>query len=327
MAESQTLETPDLHPQTILILNPVAPAVITAVSHRFNLLKLWESSLSKPQFLAAHAASTRALIVNGSTPVDAEILDALPRLQLIFSTSAGLNHIDLPECARRGVSIANAPEIFSEDVADYAVGLLIDVLRRVSSSDRYVRKGLWPVNGDFPLGFKLGGKRVGIVGLGSIGSKIAKRLDAFGCIISYNSRTKKPSVPYTFYANIIDLASNNDVLVVSCALTSETYHIIDKDVMETIGKKGIIINVGRGGLVDEKELVRRLMEGEIGGAGLDVFENGTEVPKELFLMENVVLSPHKAVHTTESITDLKNLVIGNLEAFFANKPLISPVQV
>lgn len=131
---------------------------------------------------------------------------------------------------------------------------------------------------------------------------------------------------FSFYANIIDLASDNDVLVVSCALTSETYHIIDKDVMEAIGKKGIIINVGRGRLVDEKELVRRLMEGEIGGAGLDVFENGTEVPKELFLMENVVLSPHKAVHTTESITDLKNLVIGNLEAFFANKPLISPVS-
>ncbi|KAM0948771.1 putative hydroxyphenylpyruvate reductase [Dioscorea sansibarensis] len=154
MAASQTLETADLHPETILILYPVAPAVIAAVSHRFNLLKLWESPLSKPQFLAAHAASTRALIVNGSTPVDAEILDALPRLLLIFSTSAGLNHIDLPECARRGVSIANAPEIFSADVADYAVGLLINVLRGVSSSDRYVHKGLWPVNGDFPLGFK-----------------------------------------------------------------------------------------------------------------------------------------------------------------------------
>ena len=176
------------------------------------------------------------------------------------------------------------------------------------------------------LWFQLGGKRVGIVGLGNIGSQIAKRLVAFGCSIAYNSRKKKPSVPFPYYANVWDLAANSDVLIVCCALTEDTHHIINKDVTTALGKEGVIINVGRGPLVDEKELVQFLVRGEIGGAGLDVFENEPDVPKELFKLDNVVLSPHCAVVTLESFAALHDLVMANLKAFFSNKPLVSLVQ-
>ncbi|GMJ00354.1 Hydroxyphenylpyruvate reductase 3, hydroxypyruvate reductase 3 [Hibiscus trionum] len=221
---------------------------------------------------------------------------------------------------------AAAGKAFSPDVADLAVALLIDVLRRVSAGFRYVRGGLWTRNGEFPLGFKLGGKRVGIVGLGSIGSEIAKRLESFGCVISYNSRRKKPSVPFPWYKNVYDLAVNSDVLVVCCALTEETRHIVSKDVMISLGKEGVIINVGRGALIDEKELVQLLVRGELRGAGLDVFENEPDVPQELFSLDNVVLSPHCAVATPECFDALEELITANLKAFFSNKPLQSVVE-
>ena len=174
---------------------------------------------------------------------------------------------------------------------------------------------------------QLGGKRVGIVGLGNIGSEIAKRLVAFGCRIAYNSRSKKSSVSFPYYANICNLAANSDILIICCALTKETHHLIDKDVMTALGKEGVIINVGRGALVNEKELVQCLVQGQIRGAGLDVFENEPDVPKELFELENVVLSPHKAIATLESLTSLQELIVGNLEAFFSNKPLLSPINL
>lgn len=177
------------------------------------------------------------------------------------------------------------------------------------------------------LSVQLGGKRVGIVGLGSIGSEVAKRLKAFGCEIAYNSRKKKTEVPYPYYANVSDLATNSDALIVCCASTKETYHLINKDVMAALGKNGVVINVGRGDLVDEKELVKFLVRGEIGGAGLDVYENEPRVPEELFGLDNVVLSSHTAVCTTESMAALKGVVVGNLEAFFANKPLLSPIVI
>lgn len=166
---------------------------------------------------------------------------------------------------------------------------------------------------------------MGIVGLGSIGSEIAERLEAFGCRISYNSRRRKQSVSFPYFSSVYDLAAENDVIIVCCALTDETHHLINRDVLLALGKEGVIINVGRGALVDEKELVRCLVQGEVGGAGLDVFENEPHVPQELFSMDNVVLSPHRAVLTPESFSALLEVIVGNLEAFFSNRPLLSPV--
>ena len=169
---------------------------------------------------------------------------------------------------------------------------------------------------------------MGIVGLGSIGSLVARRLAALGCRVAYHSRApKQPSCPYAFFPTARALAAASDVLVLSCALTEETRRVVGREVLEALGQGGVLVNVGRGGLVDEPELVRCLREGVIGGAGLDVFEDEPDVPPELLAMDNVVLSPHRAVLTPESMRGLLDVVAGNLDAFFAGRPLLSPVTL
>ncbi|XP_010056260.2 glyoxylate/hydroxypyruvate reductase HPR3 [Eucalyptus grandis] len=292
----------------------------------FRFLKPWESPLPLDGFLSsADARSAEAILTSARAPVNADLLRRLPEVRLVISTSAGHNHIDLAECRRRGIAVAGAGDTKSEEVADLAVGLLIDVLRKVSASDRYVRRGLWSSEGEFALGSKLGGKRVGIVGLGRIGLEVAKRLEAFGCAVSYNSRKKKPYVSYPFYSNVHELTTNCNVLVICCGLNEQTHHMINREVLLALGKEGVIVNIGRGPIIDEKEMVQLLVQGELGGAGLDVFEKEPYVPEELLGLDNVVLSPHAAVLTPETVSNLCDLIVGNLEAFFSNKPLLSPL--
>ncbi|KAM6601258.1 hypothetical protein CsatA_020867 [Cannabis sativa] len=319
---------PDDRPQLLLIVKTLPSNLSPLFDQKFRLVKAWESELPLDQFLKINASSVRAMIASHATSVNADLLQLLPALRLVVTSSAGVNQVDLAECRRRGVSVANVGNAYSEDVADMAVGLLIDVLRKVSASDRYIRHGFWKVKGDFPLAHKLGGKRVGIVGLGSIGCEVGKRLEAFGCTISYNSRSKKPSITYPFYSNVKELAENNDVIILCCSLTDETHHMVNKEVLSALGKDGVIVNVGRGALIDEKELVRCLVGEDIRGAGLDVFENdiASNVPEELFQLDNVVLSPHAAVLTPESFEKAASVMIANLEAFFLNKPLLTPVS-
>ncbi|KAJ6400459.1 hypothetical protein OIU84_015999 [Salix udensis] len=362
------------HKPQVLVLKP--PPVLSVIgeesflSNKYQFLKAWESPLPLHQFLTAHAGSIQAILCSGAAPVTDDLLHLLPSVRLVVTASAGTNHIDLEACHRRGISVTNAGNVFSDDCADAAVGLLIDVLRKITASDRYVRQGLWVSEGDYPLGsklrgkrvgivglggigleaakrleafgcnglwvsegdyplgskFQLRGKRVGIVGLGGIGLEAAKRLEAFGCNVLYTSRKKKTFLSYPFYSDVLQLAAHSDALIICCALTDQTRHMIDKDVFSALGKEGVVVNVGRGAIVDEKEMVRCLVHGEIAGAGLDVFENEPDVPKELFELDNVVLSPHRAVFTPESFMALCELVVGNLEAFFSNKPLLSPVM-
>jgi len=151
--------------------------------------------------------------------------------------------------------------------------------------------------------------------------EVAKRLEAFGCIILYLSRKKKPFITYPFYSNMLELASNSDALVICCPLNEQTRHTVNKEVMLALGNKGVIVNVGRGSLIDEEELVKCLMEGHIGGAGLDVFENEPNVPQQLLVLDNVILSPHNAAFTNETFMAAAQLVEDNLEAFFSNKSL------
>ncbi|KAJ6872698.1 glyoxylate/hydroxypyruvate reductase HPR3-like [Populus alba x Populus x berolinensis] len=298
-------------PQVLLLKPPPVLSVIGEqpfLSKKYQFLKAWESPLPLLQFLTAHADSIQAILCSGAAPVTDDLLQLLPSVRLVVTASAGTNHIDLEACHRRGISVTNAGNVFSDDGADAAVGLLIDVLRKITASDRYVRQGLWVNKGDYPLGSKLRGKRVGIVGLGGIGLEIAKRLEAFGCNVLYNSRKKKAHLSYPFYSDVRQLAANSDALIICCALTDQTRHMIDKDVFSALGKEGVIVNIGRGAIVDEKEMVRCLVHGEIAGAGLDVFENEPDVPKELFELDNVVLSPHRAVFTPESFMALCELV-------------------
>ncbi|KAL5727798.1 hypothetical protein ACHQM5_000949 [Ranunculus cassubicifolius] len=294
-----------------------------ALVEKFRFLKPWDHpEIPLHEFLLTRGKYVKACLCLGKTELDSKAIQCLPSLELIVTCAAGLNHIDLIECNRRGILVTNAGTAYAIDGADYVVGLLLDVLRNVTSTDRYVRSGMWPLKGDYRLGSKLGGRRVGIIGLGSIGSEVAKRLQAFGCKISYNSRRKKP-VPYPYYTNVRDLAVDSDVLITLCELTEETHHLINKDILSALGKDGVVINIGRGPLIDEKELVRCLVNREIWGAGLDVFEEEPIVPKELMELDNVVLSPHKAVFTPDAFMELQELIVGNLEAFFTKRPLLS----
>ncbi|CAL5018663.1 unnamed protein product [Urochloa decumbens] len=299
------VEEPPPPPAVLLIRRRLDAAFDAALRQRYRVLDFSASGEPLQDFLANAAAlpdPPRAAVVVGgfAARVDAAFLDVAPSLAFVFSTGAGVDHIDLRECARRGVAVANSGTVYSADVADHAVGMLIDVLRRVSAAERFVRGGLWPAaQGEYPLGTKLGGKSVGIIGLGNIGSLIAK--------------------------SVHDLAAESDVLVVACALNKDTRHIVNKDVLEALGKDGIIINISRGANVDEKELIRALKEGRITGAGLDVFENEPKVPAELFSMDNVVMMNHVAVFTSESRSHVLDTTISNLEAFFSWEPLLTLV--
>ena len=174
--------------------------------------------------------------------------------------------------------------------------------------------------------FQFSGKAVGIVGLGRIGSAVAKRAAAFGCPVSYHSRSEKPEAgSYKYYPNIPDLAANSHILVVACALTDETRHIVNREVIDALGPKGAIVNIGRGPIIDQPELVSALVEGRLGGAGLDVLENEPNVPEELLGLENVVLTSHIGSDTVETCKDMADLLIANLEAHFSGKPLLTPV--
>ncbi|KAL2515015.1 D-isomer specific 2-hydroxyacid dehydrogenase family protein [Forsythia ovata] len=325
MAEDETPEVQQL--PEIIVLGP--PVVFETYEKefcsKFRILRPWESTLPLSEFLLAHAQNTNAALCSGYFLLSTAVLRHLPSLRLVVTTSAGVDHIDLSECRRRQISVANASTLFSADVADLAVGLLLNVMRQISAANRLVKNGLWPKTGDYPFGSKLGGKKVGIVGLGSIGLEVAKRLEAFGCIISYHSREKKSFVLYPFYRDILELAAISDVLVICCALTKQTRHLIDREVLLALGKKGFIVNIARGPIIDENELVLCLQQGLIAGAGLEVFENEPHVPEALFSLNNVVLSPHSAAFTMESLWDSYEITSGNLEAFFSNKPLLSPV--
>lgn len=173
--------------------------------------------------------------------------------------------------------------------------------------------------------FQFSGKSIGILGLGRIGSAIAKRAEAFGCTIGYHSRTKKQGMNYRYYSTAIDLAANCRILFLACALTDETRHIVNRDVIDVLGPKGVLVNIGRGALVDEPELVSALCQGRLGGAGLDVFENEPHVPDPFFGLENVVLLPHVGTDTVETSNAMADLVVANLECHFLKKPLLTPV--
>ncbi|KAI3741253.1 hypothetical protein L1987_58924 [Smallanthus sonchifolius] len=327
MAKQESSHIGDNLPKVLLLGPPTVFKIYEReFSEKFHFLKPLESSIPLHQFLSVHAGSVKAAFCSASHPITGDILQNLPELRFIMTSSAGIDHIDLHECKKHGVKVANAGSIFSEDVADMAVGLLIDVLRKISPANRFVKAGLWPQNEVYPLGHKLGGTRVGIVGMGSIGSEVAKRLNSCGCIISYTSRNKKPNVKFPFCLNIQELAAKCEILIICCALTDQTRHMIDKKVMLALGKDGIIVNIARGAVVNEKDMFECLQKGEISGAGLDVFENEPDVSEEFFELDNVVMAPHHAVMTEESFRNLYELVVGNLEAFFSNKQLMFEVM-
>jgi lactate dehydrogenase-like 2-hydroxyacid dehydrogenase len=200
-------------------------------------------------------------------------------------------------------------------------------MRQFSAADRYVRAGRWPVDGNYPLTRQVSNKRVGIIGLGRIGSAIAVRLSAFGCVISYHNRHEVEKSPYTYVGSPVELARDVDVLIVAAAGGSGTQGLVSREVLEALGADGYLVNIARGSVVDEDALVEALVEGRLAGAGLDVFEDEPQVPRALLTMDNVVLLPHVASGTVETRAAMEELTLRNLDSFLKTGVLVTPVPM
>ncbi|KAI4355633.1 hypothetical protein L6164_004384 [Bauhinia variegata] len=307
----------------VLMLTPMMPYLEQELDKRCKLFRFWNYP-QRSQFLKENANSIRAVVGNSNAGADAELIEALPKLEIVSSFSVGVDKIDVNKCKEKGIRVTYTPDVLTDEVADLAIGLILALLRGLCACDQFVRSGKWKQGSD-KLTTKFSGKTVGILGLGRIGVAVAKRAEGFNCSICYYSRTEKPESKYKYYSSVVELASNCDILVVACPLSKETHHIVNKEVMNALGPKGFLINIGRGMLVDEAELVSALLDGRLGGAGLDVFENEPHVPEELFGLENVVLLPHVGSATVETRTAMADLVLGNLEAYFLGKPLLTPL--
>jgi lactate dehydrogenase-like 2-hydroxyacid dehydrogenase len=239
----------------------------------------------------------------------------------------GYDTTDVDAAVARGVVVSNTPDVLTDCVADTAVGLVIDVMRQFSAADRYVRAGRWPVEGNYPLTRRVSNKRGGIIGLGRIGGAIAKRLTAFGCVISYHNRQAVEGSPYMYVGSPVELARGADVLIVAAAGGAGTQGLVSRGVIDALGADGYLVNIARGSVVDEDALVDALVNGRLAGAGLDVFENEPEVPEALLTMDNVVVLPHVASGTVETRAAMEDLTLRNLDSFLKTGQLVTPVSM
>jgi len=306
--------------------------IITAQGHKptcerlvqeFSAVKLFAAT-DKAAALKEAAPKVRGLAHTGHSLVDAALMDALPRLEIIANFGVGVDQIDLDHAKKRGIVVTNTAGALNECVADCAMALVLNTLRKLPQAGAYLRAGDWQAKGTYPLTTSLGGKTLGILGLGRIGEAIAKRAQAFGMKIRYHNRHKK-DVPYAYDSDAVALAKNSDVLLVITPGGPETDKLVNAAVLDALGPQGYLVNVARGSVVDELVLLRYLQEKKIAGAGLDVFEHEPKVPPEFLTLDNAVLTPHVASATHETRTAMGALQIENLHLHFAGKPVKTPV--
>ncbi len=269
----------------------------------------------------------RVLITLGSLNTDAALMDSLPNLGLIACYGTGFEGVDLAAARARGIVVSHAGDTNSTAVAEFAMGLIVATARDMVRGDRYLRAGRW--RGDIierlPMVPGLAGQRLGIYGLGSIGTKVATRAAAFEMEIGYHNRKPRPDVPYAYHPTLLGLAEWAEILVVAVRADASNTHAINAKVLAALGPKGHLINVSRGIAVDEAALCDALEAGTIGGAALDVYEREPSVPERLIPLDNVVLTPHMAAISANAQRAQRDIMFANLEAFFAGRPVLTPV--
>ena len=277
-----------------------------------------------PAAFAKVAPRIRAIAASGESKVGADLIAQLPALEIISVMGVGYDGIDVAAAKARGVVVTHTPGVLNDDVADLAIALMLAWARQVARADRFVRAGQWP-NGPLPLGRKVSGARLGIVGMGRIGQAIAHRATAFGMSIAYTARSAKAGLPHRYLPTPAALAAQSDFLVVITPGGAGTRKLIDAEVLAALGPRGCVINVARGSVIDEAALVAALQAGTIAGAALDVFENEPNVPQALREMDNVVLVPHIGSATAETRRAMADLAFANLNAKLTGRPLLTPV--
>ena len=275
--------------------------------------------------LDRHADDVTVILSCGRPGVDSGLMAQLPNLEAIANFGAGVDAIDLDAARGRGIAVSNTPDVLTDTVADTALGLILDTMRGFSAADRYIRAGRWPVEGPLPYTRDLSGSRVGILGLGRIGSAIATRLLGFDCAVAYHNRREIPDSPYRYAASPVELAGSVDVLVAATAGGPETRQLVDRRVLEALGPQGYLINIARGSVVDEDALIYLLHSGGLAGAGLDVFAHEPAVPAALCELDNVVLLPHVGSNTARARTAMAQLALRNVDEWLTNRQLVTPV--
>ena len=290
---------------------------------KYKIHRLWEAK-DKEAFIASVAPNIRAIATRGELGADAKLIQSLPKLEIISCYGVGTDAINLAVAKQLNIRVTNTPDVLTEDVADIALGLLLSVARQIPQADRYVRDGHWAKD-KFPLVTRFFGKTIGIIGMGRVGTAVAKRAAAFDMKIAYFNVRKREDLPYAFCSSLIELAKQSAFLVTTVAGGPSSEKMINAAVFEALGPDGIFVNVARGSAVDEAALLHALHNKSIRGAGLDVFWNEPNIDQRFMHLENVVLQPHHASGTVETRKAMGQLVRDNLAAHFAGGTLLTQV--
>ncbi len=304
----------------IIVTAPLPPFLYDPLKADFHCHD-YHMAGDKPGLLAAEGQRIRGLVQGGGTVTPTTLLDALPKLEIISVFGVGYDGVPVDYCRKRGIKVTNTPDVLTEDVADVALALIMMTGRGFVRLNRFVQAGEWEKRGP-ELTTKLAGKRVGILGLGRIGKAIAERVSALGMQVSYTGR-KPQDVAYRFVPDLVALAAESDFLVVACPGGAATKNVVNAGVLAALGKKGTIVNIARGSIIDEPAMVAALQAGTIKGAGLDVFADEPHIPAPLLTMDNVVLLPHVGSATHETRKAMGDLCKANLDAWFAGKPVLT----
>lgn len=285
----------------------------------FTCHRLYEAK-DRDAFLREVGARVRGLASFAGFRVDARLIEALPKLEIISNFGVGVDTIDLDAARERGIIVTNTPDVLNDCVADTAMALVLNALRKFPQAEAYLRAGNWATRGPYPLATSLGGKTLGILGLGRIGMAIARRAEAFGMSIRYHNRTRR-NLPYPYDPDPVTLAKNSDVLMIATPGGAETDNLVGAAVLDALGPDGYVINIARGSVIDEPVLLKYLQEKRIAGAGLDVYADEPRVPPPFFALDNAVLFPHVGSATVETRRAMGMLQIENLRRYFAGQPV------
>jgi lactate dehydrogenase-like 2-hydroxyacid dehydrogenase len=315
---------PDTKPD-ILLIGPSKPLMAKGLEPAFTVHKLIEAK-DREAFLSGLADRVRAFAVTYSNQkIDPAFMQRFPRLEIVSSFGVGYDHVDAKWAGEHGILVTNTPDVLNEEVADTALGLLLCTVREFPQAERHLRAGKW-AQGPYPLtAATLRDRTIGMVGMGRIGRAIARRLEAFGVPIVYHTRRPHAGVAYKYYPSLATMAHDVDVLMVIVPGGPETRNLINAEILEALGPKGILINVARGSVVDEDALIEALRNRKIYSAGLDVFVNEPRVPKALMEMENIVLFPHLGSASIYTRAAMDQLVVDNLLSWAAGKGPLTPV--
>jgi lactate dehydrogenase-like 2-hydroxyacid dehydrogenase len=311
-----------MKPEILTLTHEIYADAVRQLDEGFVNHAVW--SLPEPDKRIDEVASrVRGIATSGHRGASAALMDRLPKLEIISCFGVGVDAIDLKAAQQRGIAVTNTPDVLTDAVAELAIGLMLASARQIAAGDRFVRAGKW-LDGPLPLAIKVTGARLGILGMGRIGCAIAEAARAFGMTIGYHGPRRK-DVPHRYYEDLAALADDSDFLIVACPGGPSTARLVDARVLKALGPAGTLVNVSRGSVVDEPALIAALQDGSLGAAALDVFADEPRVPAALRAMENVVLSPHAGSATHATRGAMGQLVVDNLHAHFAGKPLLTRV--